>query len=262
MGCKSLTSAIVGGALTIAFLQPIRPVVAQTEAALQGLSRFDRVAAMTSAHESDRKRSTAFFVAREGKVVLVTTKHSALETNVSTELALPSTGKELRIFRLVNAILKPGEDPWHAHPSADVALCELKLSKLNEGLRSQIEAMAFALDDFELKVPTRSSRVEVIGFPLGLGLTQERISPLVTNCFVASEPLLSDGTWGRELVYFVSPPVGGGTSGGIVTLHEDDEARCKIVGMCVGFNADGSGAKLARLVPTEVVMEFVETFLK
>ncbi len=261
MECRPLTGAIVGGAFVIAVLQSPSFVVAQTEQAPRPeISRFDRVAAMTSAHENERKRSSAFFVAHKDKLLLVTTKLSALETNLSTELALPSTGAP-RIFRLADAIVKQGADPWVAHRSADVAFCELKRSKVVASLRSQIESMALSLDNFEPTIPTRSSRIEVVGFPMGLGITQERISPLVTTCFVASEELRFEGSWGSESVFFASPAVGAGSSGGIVVVHDEDANECKIVGISVGFNADSSGAKLARIVPAAVLMDFVESNL-
>jgi len=254
MNFEPLTKSCLGGMLAIAFFLTLDHLPAQSEPML----RFDRVVAMTSVAGNERKLSSAFFVLYAERMFIVTAKHSALETNLTTEIALPSVGA-LRIFKLADAIQKPGVNPWIAHDSADVAACEIDLSKVGENFKQRIETMAIAVDQCQRKLPLRSSRIEVIGFPMGLGVTPERISPLVTNCFVASEELNLNGTWGKEANFFGAPAVGSGASGGMVTLHEEDAQACTMIGVFIGFNGDASGAKLARILPARVLVDFIES---
>ena len=231
---------------------------AQAQDSGEGVSRFDRVAVMTSLVGQERKGSTAFFVTSGDDVLLLSTKHSALETNLTTEIALPSKGS-LRVFRLSETTRKQGTNPWVNHGAADVAFCELNLDKLSADIRDQVEEMSISKEQFDRSIPLRSQRIEAIGFPMGLGITSERISPLATTCFVASEELQVDGTWGKESVYFASPAVGAGTSGGIAASHNENPYECKVVGMFIGFNIDNSGAKLSRFLPAHVLLDFIES---
>ena len=222
------------------------------------LPRFERVASVVSAHGKDRKLCTAFFVRHKERMYLVAAKHASLETNLSTEIALPSIGA-LRLFRLTDTLKVPGSDPWTVHKSADLAICELDLSKLSETIAEQVRSMSITTENCDQMLPQRSRRIECIGFSLGLGVAAEQISPLVTTYFVASEGLKYDGTWGKEYVFFASPAVGAGATGGIVTLHQENSNECRVVGMQIGSNGDDSGAKLARILPASVLVDFIKS---
>lgn len=254
MNFKPLTQFIVGGLLLCVAVGLQNVASAQADP----IERFDRVAVVTSVLEKDRKLCTGFFVAHRDQLFLLTTKHSALETNVTTEVALPAEGP-LRVFRLVDVAEAKGTNPWTMHGSADIALCKLDPSKLNASLRQQVELMSIPLEQFDREIPPRTQRIEAIGFPMGMGVTAERLSPLVTTLFAASKELNIDGSWGKEAVFFASPSGGAGTSGGIVTTYYPDPLRYEVVGVYMGFNADNTGAKLSRILPAHVVVDFVET---
>ncbi len=93
---------------------------------------------------------------------------------------------------------------------------------------------------------------------MGMGIAHERISPLVHSCFVASEELSLSETWGNVVNFLASPAVGSGVSGGLVTVHVEDAQECTVVGVFVGFNGDSSGAKLARIAPAHVMLDFIQ----
>ena len=260
MRLRPLTRFMVGGWLAMVFVSSTPHLQAQAERELESgpdkVLRFDRVVAVSSAVNNERKLSSAFFIELNARMFLITAKHSAAETNLTTEVALPSVGT-LRIFRLAESLCKLGANPWTTHESADLAVCEIDMSKIAETLRKQIATMAVTLEQFQRKTPERSSRIEVLGFPMGIGVTAERISPVVTNCFVASEELNVAGTWGKETNFFAAPATGSGASGGMVTLHDEDAYQCAVVGLNIGFNADNSGAKLARIIPASVIVDFL-----
>ncbi len=253
MRLKPLTKQGVGGWLAVVCLISSDRLHAQHEP----VSRFDRVVAITSLAGNERKLSSGFFVEHNSRFFLITARHSALEMNLTTEVALPSVGS-LRIYRLVDSIPNPGSNPWIMHDCADLAVCRVDLNKLAESLRDQIKAMSLGINLCQRELPLRSTRIEVIGFPMGLGVTQERISPLVTSCFVASEELSIAGTWGKEANFFGSPAVGSGASGGLVTLHAEQPTDCTVVGVFVGFNGDASGAKLSRILPAHILADCVD----
>lgn len=224
-----------------------------------GVERFQRVAAVLSTLEKDRKLCTAFFVSHKDKMLMVAAKHASLETNITTEILLPSKGANQRLFKLADIAKVSGANPWIVHKSADLAMCELDLSKLSAPLAEQVRSMSITVANCESVPPRRSRRIECIGFSLGLGVESEQVSPLATTFFVASDALTFEGTWGKESVFYASPAVGGGASGGLVTLYERNLNTCRVVGVCIGFNGDHSGAKLARIVPASVLREFIES---
>jgi len=257
---KKFAKVLVASALVASVLIgiPLRFDNSRLLAQDASLTRFERVASVVSARGNERKLCTAFFVRHMERMYLASAKHSSLETNVSTEIGLPSIGA-LRIFRLADTLKVGGSDPWTVHKSADLAICELDLSKLSESIAKQVRSMSITPEDCDRKLPQRSRRIECVGFPLGIGVAAEQISPLVSTCFVASEGIKYDGTWGKEYVFFASPAVGAGTSGGIVTLHLENPSECRVVGMHLGNNFDDSGAKLTRILPASVLVDFIES---
>jgi hypothetical protein len=250
--CKALVTTI---SVLIAMTLQTGPRLMAQDGRVQ---RFDRVAAVLSTLPKDRKLCTAFFIAHHDRVLMVAAKHASLETNQSTEIVLPSKGKP-QLFRLVETTKVVGANPWRVHKDADLAVCELDLSKMTEPASTQLKSMCIELERIERVPPKRSTRLECIGFALGLGVESDQISPLAMTCFVASDVLKFDGSWGKESVYYAAPAVGAGTSGGLVTLHAEDPDECVVVGICTGFNGDESGAKLARIVPTSVLIAFIES---
>lgn len=106
-------------------------------------------------------------------------------------------------------------------------------------------------------VPSRTTNIELTGFPLKLGLAPS-FSPVVMCATVASRETECEGRWGPEHVFLAAPVVADGVSGGPVFESREDSAELIVVGMYVGYVLDKSGPKLARIVPSRLIRELLE----
>jgi len=69
--------------------------------------------------------------------------------------------------------------------------------------------------------------------------------------------------WGNEKIFYATPPVASGTSGGPVYESTDDPSNATVVGMYIGLINDSTGAKLSKVIPAHVVRKAIEaTFTK
>jgi hypothetical protein len=83
--------------------------------------------------------------------------------------------------------------------------------------------------------------------------TRPTISPLAMKGYLASREMLAEAKWGEEPILYAVPVVGAGCSGGPVFLSVAAADDPRVVGMYVGLHFDGSGVKLAKVVPSRII---------
>jgi len=139
--------------------------------------------------ESDQllsKIGTGFFVTF-GKQYLVTAAHVAKFITSRSFLTMRNPG-DTPVSISFNA-LYPGHTilPWRFHPTADVAVLELPLNRLDSKERQFFDHRFLLMDmlNSEETAPKRERHLVVMGFPLALGTTG-RFSPVTVETKAAS----------------------------------------------------------------------------
>ncbi|MGV3483731.1 MAG: trypsin-like peptidase domain-containing protein [Planctomycetaceae bacterium] len=225
------------------------------------LERWDRaVCLVQESADAQGKKSmdlgTAFIVETDGELVLATAAHVAKFTTAKSKLLFRNSDGESR-WVLVGALNGTSGSPWRTHENSDLAVMRLCFDKLEPEIVSGLTALAVPLDALSLSTPPRTTKVELTGFPINLGLTPA-LSPLVMCASVASRETECEGNWGTELVWLANPVVGDGVSGGPVFHAAEEPTDVRIVGMYIGYMFDKSGPKLARVVPSRLIREMIE----
>lgn len=117
---------------------------------------------------------SAFFVAKDLDIYLVTAEHVAKTTTLNTVLLTSNqngTTKQVLLKDLIaDTIIK-----WTTHPISDVSVIRLDLSKVDSSF--YIEPIPFEIIDMTLEAPMRIRDVTVYGFPLRLGISN-KITPI------------------------------------------------------------------------------------
>lgn len=241
----------------------VTPAESSAESSLE---RFDRAFLMRSPGEKsgDAKKdelnqriATAFFVRKDEHVFLVTAGHAAKETTPLTRLEYRTPTGESRWVAFIG--LRKGEgDPWRYHKESDVACMQTNIQGIDKTTREHLLALAIDWKQIHTAPLPRTTEIDVVGFPLGLGAHRE-ISALVVRAHVASKEIGIKAKWGHERRIMFAPPTGRGCSGGPAFLASNDVTEAKLIGVFIGLIFDDSGGKLGQLAPVHFVTELIES---
>jgi hypothetical protein len=210
---------------------------------------------------------TAFLVAREGRVFIVTAQHVAatLRPNSTATVRLPDKGGS--IIQLSNLLVSD----WRSHESADVAVAEVKPNTESISLLSS----AFSYDFITSKpiTPSRSIRLTTIGFPLSLGIGKT-VSPITRESMAASGPLDLPRFDNKKISPFFllqDPSVGGFSGSPVFDLRlpimqpnaialPTSGSGPTCYGLVHGTISDDTGVKFAAIVPAVFIRQVIDQF--
>jgi len=156
------------------------------------------------------------------------------------------------------AITNASSNPWRTYENADIAVLLVDPTRAeSEPYIDQLRKLSIDFDTIGLDVPSRTTDIEITGFPVGIG-TIPPISPLAMKGSIASREMLTDAQWGAEAVLFAVPIVGAGCSGGPVFRCESDPVKTDLIGMYIGMVYDPTGVKLSKIVPSRIIRQAID----
>ncbi|MEM6691994.1 MAG: serine protease [Planctomycetota bacterium] len=219
--------------------------------------RWDRVICLNSTPNGNATSAiaSAFIVSYGEKLLIVTAAHAAKQTHQRTRLLFRSIDGTPQWVNL-GLLTGKNQDPWIRHKNSDIATAKIVAEKKNAPYLTQLNEIAIPLEDVLVTPVERTTKIESVGFPLGLGL-QEQVSPIVVVGHVASKEILTTNDWGSEPLIYSYPDLAQGTSGGPTFLSEMDAKSTKVVGMHVAVIYDASGGKLSKLIPSRIIREAI-----
>jgi len=224
------------------------------------IERWDRVVCLIESHtDAEGKNSgdagSAFLLQDDERLILVTAAHVARFTTAKSRLLFRDPDGESHWIILGGLTSGTGE-PWRYHEQADLAAMELDGSRVESKRFASLTALAMPLDELLTQTPRRTTKIEIVGFPMLLGVAPN-VSPLAMGAAVASRELPVEAKWGHEQIIFAHPVVANGTSGGPAFVTTESPTETRIMGMYMGYQHDQQGHKLAKLVPGRLIADFL-----
>jgi hypothetical protein len=201
---------------------------------------------------------TAFFLASEKTLYLITAGHVAETLNPNSQVTVRATGDKPRSFGLGELTGQAGAVKWHRSPEADLAILILQPPPAIEP-HLQGHFAPLSLLAYQEIAPPRDAVLTVLGFPLALGV-RESFSPISRETKPASG-LLTIPQMGRTTRYFLTqdPSIGGFSGAPIFDLKVPAWTSSRslqirggspeIVGVAVATISDDTGGKLGVIVP-------------
>ncbi|MFO0921202.1 MAG: trypsin-like peptidase domain-containing protein [Pirellulales bacterium] len=223
------------------------------------LQRWDRVVCLLSENRDKpgtQQSCSGFLISSEDQLFLVTADHAANETHSKTRLLYRDSEGKMKAISF-ETLFVTASNPWTRYKSSDLGIARLESS--NPEVK-ELRGLAIPLTCFLKEAPPRTTKLEVSGFPLGLGVS-DSLSPLVICGNLASTELTAESRWGREPVLYSTPAVAQGSSGGPAFIADDDFAKVTVAGMYIGVVFDATGAKLSKLVPSRMIYEAIQESL-
>jgi hypothetical protein len=210
---------------------------------------------------------TAFFLASEKTLYLITAGHVAETLGPSSQVTVRASGDKPRSFALSDLRGQVGTLEWHRSPDADIAILTLKPLPATEP-HLQGHFAPLSLLTYQEISPPRDAVLTVLGFPLALGV-HESFSPISRETKAASG-LLTIPQRGRTTRYFLTqdPSIGGFSGAPLLdlkvpawTLPRSLQIRGggpQIVGVAVATISDDTGGKLGVIVPAFYVWRILK----
>ncbi|MCC9603621.1 trypsin-like serine protease [Stieleria sp. JC731] len=227
------------------------------------IERWDRVVAIRSPDEKDGSSSklcSAILVEAADQLFVVTAGHAAEETHRKSKLIYrDADGKSQWV--LLSLLLSENGDPWSHDKVSDFAIAKVASNEKASPYVDQLKKLSISIDQLSLTAPGRTTRLEIVGFPLALGATPP-VSPLVVVSYVASKEIESSNKWGKEPILYTAPPIAQGCSGGPAMVIDDGANTFQVVGIVIGMMADSTGAKLSKVVPARLIRQSVEQAIR
>jgi len=205
--------------------------------------------------DGKEETGTAIFIEKNMEPYLLTAAHIAKNINDKTYIILSDTkGTPTRI--LLNILL--GGGTFSTHTQADLAKVKIILNQDNT---SYLQNRCFPYNQIDVSDNSISKDVELtaIGFPLGLGITGTKFSPLTFRTYVASPSITLprfDNKTISDFIILELPSMGGYSgaplfdlgyliSGAMTTRKE----KTVLHGIIHGTISDPTGGKLAAITP-------------
>lgn len=213
---------------------------------------------------------TGFIVNKDLDNFLVTAQHVALGMTSSTILQFRGRS-EAKISVKLDDIKKAGSR-WYYHPTADVAVLPLNLSAANN-MNSEFSVFDFwNLIDSGI-APNRFEDIIVAGFPLGLGISYNAVSPISKRVRVASDMvILNRFDTGKPNHFFLldDPSVSGFSGGPVIHFNKSIESLDKksylpgsifVLGLVHGTLNDPKdrAGRFAAIVPSNIIVETINS---
>lgn len=209
---------------------------------------------------------TGFFVVKEQSLYLVTAEHVARLLSSKAEIIIKTESNKPFVLKLQDLWNKPNIPEWRTHKEADVAVLSLNPSQQTLEYLSK-HFLPFDILVTDEKAPSREVPLAVIGFPLGLGVS-EWFSPISQDAKPASGFLRLPRFDNKKMAtfYILDKPSVGGFSGAPVFelpgayskgggLVIGGKLRC--VGLVHGTLSDNTGGKFAAVVPSIFIVQTI-----
>jgi hypothetical protein len=229
----------------------------------------DQLALTVVRLEGGGKVGTGFFINAPNGLFLATAAHVASALGNSGNVTFCGDNQAPVTFPLSDVSGFASNEGWLISPVADVAIHRLKPTQTfaDAHLRGRFLPLeTFVADE---TYPSRDTPLEVIGFPLGLGVSN-RFSPLSQQSKAASGAitLLRFDTKTPQDFFILEAPSVGGYSGapcfdlsvyqlGAMTTSTGTGTRCH--GLMHGTLSDETGGKLAAVTPSFYLVQLIAT---
>ena len=206
---------------------------------------------------------TAIFIEKNNEAYLLTAAHVVKNINDKTYVILSDTdGVPTKVA--LNTLL--GSSSFVLHGQADLAKAKIILTKDNI---PYMEKRCFPYSQINLSENPISKDIELttIGFPLGLGSTGAKFSPLTFRTYVAA-PLITlsrfDNKIPSDFIILELPSTGGYSGGPVFDLGylisgamTTTKEKTLLHGIVHGTINDETGGKLAAITPCKYLNEWL-----
>lgn len=206
---------------------------------------------------------TAIFIVKGTELYLLTAAHVAKNITTNTYIILSDDkGSPLRVA-LTN-ILQGGR--FENHALADLSKARIINNPYNHHL---LKERFFPYDHIDISENLISKDVQLttIGFPLGLGATGDKFTPLSYRTFAAASAISLnrfDTAIINDFIILESPSVGGYSGGPVFDLGYMESQFMKmggektvLHGIVHGTLNDNTGGKLAAITPTKYLKDWL-----
>lgn len=215
---------------------------------------------------------TGFIINKNFDNYLVTAQHVAIGLKSSPYMVYKGK-KGKKSIKIEDLKLKNSN--WYFHPNADIAILHLKSSRINNNFwkNSEIKVLDY-WDISSIKTaPNRFDELLVIGYPLGLGVNFNTVTPISKKTKVSSDliPLNRFDNNKPSLFYILDAPSVSGFSGGPVIkmtapLVSDDRksylpGKTTIFGLVHGTLNDpkDKAGRFAAIVPSFLIKDLIDS---
>lgn len=203
----------------------------------------------------DEEVGTAIFIEKNNEPYLLTASHVVKNINNQTYALLSDSNGTPTKIQLSTLL---GGATFTSHPTADLAKAKILVTKDNA---QHLQTRCYPFNQIDIGSNPLSKDVELttIGFPLGLGATGAKFSPLSYRSYVAA-PVITlprfDNNVLCDFIILELPSIGGYSGGpmfdlgyiisGFMTQNKGDT---KLHGIVHGTISDPTGGKLAAITP-------------
>ena len=199
---------------------------------------------------------TGIFIEKNNVPYLLTASHVATSVNSQTVVVL-SDDKGNPQSVDINVLL--GGSTFVHHSTADLAKAEIIVSSINKQF---LQNRSFPFTQIETNQVNISKDLQLtsIGFPLGLGATGSKFSPLTFRTFVSGPKITFPRFDNKIICDFIileQPSIGGYSGGPLFDLGyiisgamTSTMGPTKLHGIVHGTINDETGGKLAAITPT------------
>lgn len=207
---------------------------------------------------------TAIFVAKNGtEAYLLTAAHVVADINVKTNVIMKGiNGNPIEVS--LSTLL--GGGTFEFHPLADLAKARINVTTSN---RHFLSDRFFPYDniDFSNNLLSKDVELTTVGFPLGLGASGAKFSPLSFRTYAAASALTMKRADNQNVCDFIIlelPSVGGYSGGpvfdlGYMITGQISQSKEKTIlhGIVHGTISDPTGGKLGAITPTKYLIDWL-----
>ena len=211
---------------------------------------------------------SGFLVTDSNSLFLVTASHVAKLMATNSLVNLMGQKGETVCLKLAQLSGKNSPTNWLYHDEADVAVLELSPSPeiMKKYLQQRFLPSEIIAADRE--APSRNLSLTVFGFPLGIGSSEKKFSPLTKQTHCASDLVtLKRADAPIKTIFFLleDPSVQGYSGGPVLDISvyklgvvQARGSGTKLWGLVHGTSSDGTGGKLAMVVPSYFILETIQ----
>lgn len=222
------------------------------------VQRWDRVVCIQTKSEGTSNRiiqCSAFLVNNQSRLFLVTAGHASDETNRRSRVVFRDQSGKSQWVKL-DVLFPQMSNPWKRDKNSDFAIAEVSPAEDKQVYLTQLMAISIPLANLGGDTPSRTTKIETAGYPLGIGAV-DPISPVVVVGHIASAEISTESDWGVEPIIYGTPALAQGTSGGPTFLSDESPDSAMVIGMYVGVVFDASGAKLSKMTPSRLIHQAI-----
>ncbi len=198
---------------------------------------------------------TGIFIEKDNQPYLLTAAHVVKNINKNAYIILSDlAGLPTKVS--MDVLL--GGSTFESHPEADLAKAKILLSATNAPYLSQ-RCFPYKQINIGSDLISKDLELTTIGFPLGLGVTGSRFSPLTFRTYVAA-PIITlprfDNKTPSDFIILELPSTGGYSGGPMFDLGylisgamTTQKEHTILHGIVHGTISDPTGGKLAAITP-------------